>query len=1023
MRLMLVLCAVVFASGAAVHETEVQDALPNCVSIISINSPKTRRTLTFDNFGIASNTHGSLLSKHPGQFRIKKGGFLGKKGTVSIESLKNPGYFLRHKNYNFRLERTTKNSMFAKDATFYLLKVQDDPALYAFELYSHPSWFVAHKRTLPYKLTLRHVTGADQHVMDSTFFLEPRKCQTSGKGKDAQTKKATITDNAKSMGPQGSSGTIVVQNDPTSSGKDQDIITEVEKAFNSSMSGKSDKVLKALESDIERKVDGLADQVITPKDSASAKNDSAKDPQIDDGSENVVTQTVADFADSSEAVGTESADDVIVHVDSGNKKSMGSRKTGVESRVNKGEPKYQDKSNEASRSSEVHKGDPKQMDEHLEVISRNKLAKPSVKSAKRDLLTGQATPNKNSADKRTGFARAVELVNEAQSKLKNVLNKLDEKAASTKSGIKPARVATLVENIQKKMKQESAHARHLNISADTLHNLAKQTPAKVYFSESCEDAFPEACERWAKKRYCLTFNELMKRYCRKACSLCDHVITTGFTSCSKTCGGGVRLRMLKVNNRQVLQRRVCNVDKCPIDGGYTPFSNFSECSSTCGKGLMYRHRSCTNPPPQYGGRDCTRLGSPVDTKPCHVKCKDEPVEDDDDNDDSTAADTGSGGEEDETVSAHSDSSEKKEGDDFEHMPEYRMEDMNLAPGYNIQTAEEQRKLEEAAMTESPNKTFKWPGPGDRKTPMILHQQNGNEYEHKDHHGNRHILHIAKHHKHPHLRTVHYNKKPVAKLKCGPSMFLKYHRREDNSPEQDAAEAGYSQNSMLGGPQENFQQNYKRTPGNNKRGLNFQNYKVYEQGKFMYDKYGLPMDTTKEVIKAFDSPYKIVLTKNKKHEMVISEECLESDAGVNPDMDIKTNSIKELESYVGPNGLSGTIKIPFHKAKPLATSLTDNGMYEYKYENPGQMNGYTVEARQALPGNGMGAANLDNELKRALDIASNDERRALSRTTLMSDAKSTLSEELAAEREEALKEKKFEAKQRKHAMSSYRGYTG
>ncbi|EDO33938.1 predicted protein [Nematostella vectensis] len=491
-------------------QTSVQDALPNCVSIISINSPKTRRTLTFDNFGIASNTHGSLLSKHPGQFRIKKGGFLGKKGTVSIESLKNPGYFLRHKNYNFRLERTTKNSMFAKDATFYLLKVQDDPALYAFELYSHPSWFVAHKRTLPYKLTLRHVTGADQHVMDSTFFLEPRKCQTSGKGKDAQTKKATITandgdsdltdidtsDNAKSMGPQGSSGTIVVQNDPTSSGKDQDIITEVEKdptssgkdqdiitevekAFNSSMSGKSDKVLKALESDIERKVDGLADQVITPKDSASAKNDSAKDPQIDDGSENVVTQTVADFADSSEAVGTESADDVIVHVDSGNKKSMGSRNTGVKSRVNKGEPKYQDKSNEASRSSEVHKGDPKQMDEHLEVISRNKLAKPSVKSAKRDLLTGQATPNKNSADKRTGFARAVELVNEAQSKLKNVLNKLDEKAASTKSGIKPARVATLVENIQKKMKQESAHARHLNISADTLHNLAKQTPAKV----------------------------------------------------------------------------------------------------------------------------------------------------------------------------------------------------------------------------------------------------------------------------------------------------------------------------------------------------------------------------------------------------------------------------------------------------------------------------------------------------------------------------------------------------------------
>ena len=48
-----------------------------------------------------------------------------------------------------------------------------------------------------------------------------------------------------------------------------------------------------------------------------------------------------------------------------------------------------------------------------------------------------------------------------------------------------------------------------------------------------------------------------------ACASPDHVQATAFTECDRSCGGGVRLRMLKVNNRQVLQRRSCNVQKCP----------------------------------------------------------------------------------------------------------------------------------------------------------------------------------------------------------------------------------------------------------------------------------------------------------------------------------------------------------------------------------------------------------------------------------------------------------------------------
>ena len=58
-----------------------------------------------------------------------------------------------------------------------------------------------------------------------------------------------------------------------------------------------------------------------------------------------------------------------------------------------------------------------------------------------------------------------------------------------------------------------------------------------------------------------------------------------------------------------------------VDGGWTKFGidSVSECSKTCGGGtqqLTFK-RSCTNPPPQYGGRACQGDGTQVQSQACN----------------------------------------------------------------------------------------------------------------------------------------------------------------------------------------------------------------------------------------------------------------------------------------------------------------------------------------------------------------------------------------------------------------------
>ena len=56
-----------------------------------------------------------------------------------------------------------------------------------------------------------------------------------------------------------------------------------------------------------------------------------------------------------------------------------------------------------------------------------------------------------------------------------------------------------------------------------------------------------------------------------------------------------------------------------IDGNYTEWTKWSDCSATCGNGSKTRIRSCTNPPPQYGGDNCVDLGPDTDITECSLK--------------------------------------------------------------------------------------------------------------------------------------------------------------------------------------------------------------------------------------------------------------------------------------------------------------------------------------------------------------------------------------------------------------------
>jgi hypothetical protein len=58
---------------------------------------------------------------------------------------------------------------------------------------------------------------------------------------------------------------------------------------------------------------------------------------------------------------------------------------------------------------------------------------------------------------------------------------------------------------------------------------------------------------------------------------------------------------------------------CPIqavNGSWSEWSNFTECSTSCGDGVQSRNRTCSNPPPQGNGLNCS--GEASDVQSCNL---------------------------------------------------------------------------------------------------------------------------------------------------------------------------------------------------------------------------------------------------------------------------------------------------------------------------------------------------------------------------------------------------------------------
>ncbi|XP_061194694.1 SCO-spondin-like [Saccostrea echinata] len=96
-----------------------------------------------------------------------------------------------------------------------------------------------------------------------------------------------------------------------------------------------------------------------------------------------------------------------------------------------------------------------------------------------------------------------------------------------------------------------------------------------------------------------------------------------WSSCSKTCGTGTAERSRtctqpvpenggKNCTGVYSESKACSTQPCAVDGTWGVWGPWAPCSKTCGGGKQHRERKCDDPAPAHGGSDCTGDSTQLD---------------------------------------------------------------------------------------------------------------------------------------------------------------------------------------------------------------------------------------------------------------------------------------------------------------------------------------------------------------------------------------------------------------------------
>ncbi|CAH3172036.1 unnamed protein product [Porites lobata] len=115
-------------------------------------------------------------------------------------------------------------------------------------------------------------------------------------------------------------------------------------------------------------------------------------------------------------------------------------------------------------------------------------------------------------------------------------------------------------------------------------------------------------ECWSGENGETTFNNYGEAGPKK----CVQELVQGFPPCDKS----KDMECVGTQSTNYIYR-LKDLKPADVNGGYSMWSQWTLCTKTCGGGTRVRERTCTNPPPAGNGKGCANLGEPEEEEKCN----------------------------------------------------------------------------------------------------------------------------------------------------------------------------------------------------------------------------------------------------------------------------------------------------------------------------------------------------------------------------------------------------------------------